>query len=248
MDKVDAAGVDEPAKTPLRDRICIVTGGTAGIGLAIASALHREGARVVTCSRGAMLHGTPEGWLHVTGDVADPSLSERLVQLCVDTWGRLDVAIASAGVGYFGGLCDPTDDQVAEMVSTNLLGTIWLVRAATTQFRAQANPGDLVLVSSAAGYRGEAFEAVYASTKHAQVGLAGALDREVAAEGIRTLLIAPAGVETEFALGYGRVVGDPRMADFMRPQDVADAILMALGQDRNVRTTSWQFRSIRQEG
>jgi NADP-dependent 3-hydroxy acid dehydrogenase YdfG len=89
-------------------------------------------------------------------------------------------------------------------------------------------------------------EAVYAATKFAQVGLAGALDREVRPEGIRVSTNCPAGVHTEFAVGAGRADGDPALDDYLQPEDVAHTIAVVLQQPRRVRTTQWQLWSIGQ--
>ena len=78
------------------------------------------------------------------------------------------------------------------------------------------------------------------------MGLGGALDRELRAEGIRVTLICPAGTATEFAIGAGRTEGSPELDDYLRPDDVAHAIRMVLEQPRSVRTTVWQLWSMNQ--
>jgi 3-oxoacyl-[acyl-carrier protein] reductase len=98
-----------------------------------------------------------------------------------------------------------------------------------------------------AGFRGGADEAVYAGTKHAQVGLGGSLDRELRAEGIRVTLVCPAGTATEFAIGAGRTEGSPELDAYLRPEDVAHAIHAVLEQPRSVRTTVWQLWSMEQQ-
>ena len=132
------------------------------------------------------------------------------------------------------------------MLETNLAGTVWTVRAAVRQFREAGQGGDVVIVSSVAGLRGGADEAVYASTKFGQVGLGGSLDREVRAEGIRVRTICPAGVKTEFAIGEGRTEGDPALDDYLLPEDVAFAIVTVLQQPRRLRTTLWAMWSMNQ--
>ena len=107
--------------------------------------------------------------------------------------------------------------------------------------------GDIVIVSSVAGLRGGADEAVYAGTKFAQVGLAGALDRELREKGIRVTAICPAGVGTEFAVGTGRVENDPRFAGWMSADDVAHAVVSTLQQPRSVRTAVWALWSMGQQ-
>jgi 3-oxoacyl-[acyl-carrier protein] reductase len=134
------------------------------------------------------------------------------------------------------------------MMQTNFAGTVWTVRAAIPEMLRTTGGGDIVIVSSAAGLRGGADEAVYAGTKFAQVGLAGAMDRELREQGIRVTAICPAGVETEFAIGDGRTAGDPALGDYMRAEDVAFAIVTVLTQPRRVRTTIWSLWSMGQQG
>ena len=147
-----------------------------------------------------------------------------------------------------GGIMETSDERLAEMMQTNFAGTVWTVRAAIPEMLRTTGGGDIVIVSSAAGLRGGADEAVYAGTKFAQVGLAGAMDRELREQGIRVTAICPAGVETEFAIGDGRTAGDPALGDYMRAEDVAFAIVTVLTQPRRVRTTIWSLWSMGQQG
>src|SRR5659263_425091 len=101
-------------------------------------------------------------------------------------------------------------------------------------------------VALGAGCRGGADEAVYAGTKHAQVGLAGALDRELREKGIRVTLICPAGTTTEFAVGAGRTDDDPRAAEWLVPADIAAAVVTTLKQPRSMRTAIWTLWSMGQ--
>ena len=132
------------------------------------------------------------------------------------------------------------------MVNVNLLGTIWLSRAAVKQFRKQGDGGDLVILGSVAGMLiGGGKEAVYAATKGAQINFGTALDRELRSEGIRTTVMAPAGVNTPFAAGDGRF-GDlaPEDGPFMDPGDIAGAIVYTLTQPRRMRTELWSMWSL----
>jgi len=233
--------------------VVAITGASAGIGAASAHALVGAGARVaVSARREERLEQLVEelgkdNVVPVAGDVRDPAHNDALVAAAVQRWGRLDTMVANAGIGAYGGILDLGDDQLTEMVETNYLGTVWSVRAAVRRFREQGDGGDVVIVSSVAGFRGGADEAVYAGTKHAQVGLAGSLDRELRAEGTRVTLICPAGTATEFAIGAGRTEGSPELDDYLRPEDVAHAIRVVLEQPRSVRTTVWQMWSMQQQ-
>lgn len=108
--------------------------------------------------------------------------------------------------------------------------------------------GDIVIVASVAGLRGGGHEAVYAATKFAQVGLAGALDRELAPRGVRVTTICPAATSTEFAMGYGRTPGMPELADWLDPDDVAGAVVTVLQQPRRLRTQLWSMWSMSEVG
>jgi NADP-dependent 3-hydroxy acid dehydrogenase YdfG len=233
--------------------VVAITGASAGIGAAAAYDLVAAGARVAVSARrqdrlGKMVDELGgDRVVAVTGDVRDPAHNDALVGAAVDRWGRLDTMVANAGIGAYGGILDLDDATLTEMVQTNFLGTVWSVRSAVRRFRGQGDGGDLIVVSSVAGFRGGADEAVYAGTKHAQVGLAGSLDRELRAEGIRVTLICPAGTATEFAIGAGRTAGSPELDAFLRAEDVAHAIRAVLEQPRSVRTTVWQMWSMQQQ-
>lgn len=243
-----------PAETrALHNTVVAITGATSGIGAATARLLVEAGARVALGGRRSdrldeiVAELGAENSLGVVCDVTIPSDNAGLVSAAVERWGRLDSIVANAGIGMYGGILDNTDERLREMIDTNFAGTVWSVRAAIPEMIRTTGGGDVVIVSSVAGLRGGADEAVYAGTKFAQVGLAGALDRELRDRGIRVTAICPAGVETEFAIGDGRTAGDPALADFMRPEDVAFAITTVLTQPRRVRTTLWSLWSMDQE-
>lgn len=233
--------------------VAAITGASAGIGAETARSLVDAGARVALGARrkdrldALVSELGDEHAVAVPGDVRDPQYNEALVTAAVEKWGRLDTIVANAGIGAYGGILDLDDAQLREMVETNYLATVWSVRSGVRQFRAQGDGGDIVIVSSVAGFRGGADEAVYAGTKFAQVGLGGSLDRELRAEGIRVTLVCPAGTATEFAIGAGRDEGSPELDAYLRPGDVAHAIRVVLEQPRSVRTTVWQLWSSQQQ-
>ena len=241
------------ATRDLRGSVVVITGATAGIGQALARQLVEAGARVALGARNAerlaamVAELGEENAVAVATDVRRPQDNAALVAAAVQRWGRVDSVVPNAGIGMYGGILDRSDDELRTMMETNYDGTVWTIRAALPAMLATGDGGDIVIVSSVAGLRGGSDEAVYAGTKHAQVGLAGSLDRELREKGVRVTAVCPAGVETEFAIGYGRTEGEPKLADFMRPDDVAFAVVSVLRQPRSVRTSLWALWSMGQQ-
>ena len=229
--------------------VIAITGATSGVGRAAAAALVEAGARVALTGRRSDRLANIEAQLgsdnvvYVVGDIQDPATSNSLVEAAVRRYGRLDSIVISAGIGAYGGILDGTDASLTEMLRTNIDGTIWAVRAAVPQLRA-GHGGDIIVIASVAGLRGGGNEAVYAATKFAQVGLAGAIDRELCPDGIRVTALCPAAISTEFAIGSGRIEGDPWLDGVLTADDVASAVLTVLRQPRRLRTTQWAMWSM----
>ena len=188
----------------------------------------------------------PTGWPRWPGTSPTPRSTPGWSRRRDARFGRLDSLVVNAGIGAYGGIMSLTDEQIREIDATNFLGTVWSVRAAVPSFLEQGG-GDVVIVSSVAGLRGGPWEAVYAGTKHAQIGLAGSLDRELREAGIRVTTICPAAVSTEFAIGTGRNEGDAWLEDVLTAEDVAAAIVATLAQPRRLRTQQWVLRSMAEE-
>lgn len=231
----------------LEGNVAVITGASSGIGAAAAKALVAEGASVVLGARrkdrlDELAGSLGDGVATVAMDVRDPEGSQRLVDTAIDLFGRIDTLVANAGIGMYGGIMDHSNEELRDMVDINVNGTLWPIRAAVPHF-VEAGSGDIVIVASVAGLRGAADEAVYAATKHAQVGLAGALDRELRPKGVRVMTICPGGTATEFAMGTGRTPDMPGLDEMMSAENVADAIVTVLAQPRTMRTLIWSMRS-----
>ena len=239
----------------LAGTVIAITGAGGGIGGATARLALEAGANVVAADRDvAVVSALKAEWgtervAVVGGDIRQPATADEIVRVGIDAFGRLDSVVANAGIGFYGGVLDYDDDQIDLMVDVNLKGTIWLARSAVRQFRAQGAGGDIVIVGSVAGMLiGGGKEAVYAASKGAQINLGTALDRELREEGIRTTVIAPAGVNTAFAAADGRFGdGDPAKGPFMEPGDIGGAIIYTLRQPRRMRTELWTMWSLAEQ-
>ena len=235
----------------LKGTVVAITGASSGIGRETARLLVEAGAKVSLGARNldnlnALVDELgAESALAVAMDVTKPADTKEFISRTIKAFGRLDSVVANAGIGHYGGIADISDDDLSNMINVNFAGTVWTIRAALPAFRS-AKAGDIIIVSSAAGFRGGADEAVYAGTKFAQVGLAGAIDRELQSEGVRVTTICPAGTNTAFAIGSGRISNDPKLKEYMDPADVAFQILTALQQPRRLRTAIWTSWSMMQ--
>jgi NADP-dependent 3-hydroxy acid dehydrogenase YdfG len=230
-----------------------ITGASSGIGAATARAIVAKGGRVVLGARrfdrvSALADELGDAAVAVELDVRVPADSARFVRAAVDAFGRLDGLVANAGIGYYGGILDHDDETLAAMMDTNVAGTVWPIRAAVPHMLEQGQ-GDIVIVSSVAGTTGRANEAVYAATKHAQMGLANGLDRELFRKGIRVSTLQPGGVVTEFAMqpGAGRTPETPELGDMLQAEDVANAIAFIVSQPRSARGLVYRLRGATEE-
>lgn len=232
--------------------VVVITGATAGMGAATARELVALGAKVVLNARNErrleeiVTELGSENAIFVAGDCSDPQICRLIAAEANDRFGTIDAVVANAGIGMYGSILDYSDDEVNRMMRTNYEGTVHIIRA-TLPTMLEKSQGDVIIVSSVAGFRGGGDEAIYAGTKHAQVGLAGGLDRELREKGVRVALVCPAGTETEFAIGAGRETGDPALSNYLRPEDVAFQIISILRQPKSVRTHIWTLWAMNQQ-
>ena len=225
----------------LRGKVAVITGASAGIGKATAEALARAGSRVVLGARrhdrlervAEEIRTTGGEALPVVTDVAEASQVEALVGRAVASYGRLDLLVANAGIGYFARVEETPLEVVERLWRVNVLGTLYAIRAALPVMRRQGE-GHIIVVSSVAGKRGSPGSGLYAATKFAQVGLCEALRVELAGSGIAVSVICPVGTSTEFfeaaaALGGLRV--EP-MGPVQTAERVAGAIVRCARRPR----------------
>jgi 3-oxoacyl-[acyl-carrier protein] reductase len=229
----------------LSGRVAVITGAGRGIGAATAKLLAANGVRLGLASRRGENPGI-DGAVVQPADVRDPESIKSLVDATVDRFGRLDILVGNAGVGAYGPFLDTPVDQVEEMIDVNVKGLIYSVRAALPHLL-KSSAADLVTVASEAGRRGLPYEAVYCSSKFAQVGLTAALDHELREKGVRCTNVCPGGVATDFAMGRGRTPDMPQLAGMMRPEDVAEAILFVLTRPRTHRILEVAFRPVTEQ-
>jgi len=219
------------------DRVAFITGASRGVGAAVARAFHRDGMRVALASRSGGDLGL-EGALGLECDVRDPDSVSSAVDAAVERFGGLDVVVANAGVGAYGPFLEMDPDDVEAMIDVNLKGTLYTARSALPHLIERK--GDFLSMASVAGLRAFPGEAVYNASKFGQLGFTRALDHELREQGVRVTNIAPGGIATDFAMGSGRTPDS--VEGMMSAEDVADVVLFAVNQPRNLRMMTVSFR------
>jgi NAD(P)-dependent dehydrogenase (short-subunit alcohol dehydrogenase family) len=206
------------SSSQLSGRVALVTGGSKGIGAAIAQALSAAGASVASTSRSGD-GPTASNLVQIRGDVTKPDDASRAVGETVRAFGGLDILINNAGVGAFAPVADMTIEQWQQVIDTNLSGVFYCCHAAIPELRKRGG-GWIINISSLAGKNAFTGGAAYCASKAGLNQFSEALMQEVRYDGIRVSYIMPGSVDTSF---MGRGVSKAGWAS--TPEDVAQVVL-----------------------
>jgi NAD(P)-dependent dehydrogenase (short-subunit alcohol dehydrogenase family) len=190
----------------LRDRVCIVTGSTGGIGLATAQFLAAEGARVAIVGRDSTrvesARQTAGAALGIVADLAESAAAEAVVGEATTSLGEVDCLVNNVGVAYQADFEQVTDDQWDEMWQLNVMSFVRAIRAVLPSMRGRGS-GVIVNVSSTAAKRPSTGMPNYSVTKAAVLSLSRLVADLYAKEGIRCNAITPGPTATSAWLGEG---------------------------------------------
>jgi 3-oxoacyl-[acyl-carrier protein] reductase len=187
----------------LRDRVCVLTGSTAGVGLAAARMLVEEGAKVVTCSRREDGPGIGEA-LHVSADLGEPDAPGDLIRRTQTELDRVDVLVNNVGDSYLAKFDELSEEQWEDMWQLNVMSYVRAIQAALPGMRERGD-GVIVNVSSTAGKRPSTGMPNYTVTKAAVLSLSRLVADLYAKDGIRCNAVAPGPTLSETWLASGRL-------------------------------------------
>ncbi|MBC7910148.1 MAG: SDR family oxidoreductase [Pyrinomonadaceae bacterium] len=233
----------------LNGKTAIVTGGTKGIGRAIAEALLREGVNVCISARHeaeieqAVSDMGGLGEAEVVGAVCDVRVEEEvsaLVEHAVTEFGGIDILVNNAGIGIFGKVEDLAPEDFRAVLETNLFGVFYCCHAAIPEMKKRGG-GYIINISSLAGTNAHPQMAAYNASKFGLNGFSEALMQEVRHDGIKVSYIMPGSVNTEFG-------GDEASAEKswqLQPEDIARVVLDLLHHDERSLPSRVEIRPSR---
>jgi NAD(P)-dependent dehydrogenase (short-subunit alcohol dehydrogenase family) len=220
----------------MADRAAIVTGGSSGIGLAIARMLLGEGYGVTLAARRPdklqaaveELSGEGREVAHVAGNMASEETVREVVSTHRDRFGRLDMLVNNAGVGIGAPVAEIETKRLDMQIDVNLRSVILFYRESAAMLReAAAEHHNAIVVNTASisGKAGEAWLSVYSATKAGVIGFTEAMNKELGAEGIKSCALCPAFVDTPMTDFVKQSVAAD---DMIRSEDIAEAVRMLM--------------------
>jgi NAD(P)-dependent dehydrogenase (short-subunit alcohol dehydrogenase family) len=234
LDTPDTA--TEEGEEQMAERAAIVTGGSSGIGLAIARMLVEEGYGVTVAARrpdkleaaAAELGGGGHEVQHVAGNMSSEDVVRQVVQAHRDRFGRLDVLVNNAGVGIGAPVAEIQTKHLDLMLGVNLRSIVLFYRECAEMLRAAGAEHRNALVvntASISGKFGQPWLSIYSATKHGVVGFTQAMNKELLGDGIKSCALCPAFVDTAMT----EFVKDSVSAEQMiQPEDISESVRLLL--------------------
>lgn len=229
----------------LNDKTAAVTGGSKGIGYAIAEALVKAGASVFICGRDVSdlrsaleslsAHGRADG---TVCDVRDEGQVKAMLTECTQAFGGVDILINNAGVGYFGKTVEEmSGDEFRRTLETNLFGVFYACHHAIPLMKKRGG-GYVINISSLAGQNPHPRMAAYNASKFGLNGFSEALMQEVRHDNIKVSYICPGSVNTAF----GGDTPAPEKAWQLQPNDIAEVIVDLLRFEQRALPSKIEIR------
>ncbi|CAC9405724.1 SDR family oxidoreductase [Staphylococcus aureus] len=230
--------------TVLTDKVAVVTGAGSGIGEAIATLLHEEGAKVVLAGRNKDKLQNVANQLAqdsvkvVPTDVTNKEEVDELIKIAQQTFGGLDIVINSAGQMLSSKITDYQVDEWDSMIDVNIKGTLYTAQAALPTMLEQSS-GHLINIASISGFEVTKSSTIYSATKAAVHTITQGLEKELAKTGVKVTSISPGMVDTAITAAY-----NPTDRKKLEPQDIAEALLYALTQPKHVNVNEITVRPV----
>lgn len=213
----------------LKGKKAIITGGSRGLGKAVAIALAKEGVDVAIIGRNedTLIAAASEIAMHDTkvlyaaADVCNAQEIQEAVNYFAEEFGTIDILINNAGVGTFGTFLEMPTEEWMQIMNTNVMG-IYHITKAVLPYMVKQNSGDVIMVSSTAGLAGNATTSAYSASKFAVIGMSEAIMKEVRKNNVRVSTLTPSTIVTDMSKSMG--IAKDGNENILHPEDFAELV------------------------
>ena len=215
----------------LQGKNALITGGSRGLGKAVAIALAKEGVNVAITGRNVeTLEKTTDeikalgvNSTYASFDVSDKNEVKAGIEEIIADFGTFDILVNNAGIAAFGGFLEMEEEQWEDIVKTNLFGPYYVTRAVVPGM-IEKNGGDIINVSSTAGLKGNAVTSAYSASKAGLIGLSESLMFELRKKNIRVATLTPSTIASDMSKDVLKITdGNPEKV--LQPEDFAELIV-----------------------
>ncbi len=233
----------------------LITGGSSGIGRALALEFARKGAVLAIASRGLeelekasreISQAYPEVKipLAIPCDVTDRESVRRMIKNCFNHWGGLDILVNNAGIGVYGGAIRTSVEDYRAIMEVNYFGALLCIME-VLPFMQRAGRGLIVNIASVAAKHGVPYLAGYSASKAALAALSQSLRAELAQQGISLMIVYPGYTKTDFFMKEKKVGGAVRPSNpYAPPEKVARATVRAIEREKREVVLSPEGRAL----
>lgn len=215
----------------LQGKNALITGGSRGLGKAVAIALAKEGVNVAITGRNiasleetvAEIKSLGVNSAYASFDVSDKNEVKSGIENLTGNFGTFDILVNNAGIAAFGGFLEMEENQWEDIVKTNLFGPYYVSRAVVPGM-IEKNGGDIINVSSTAGLKGNAVTSAYSASKAGLIGLSESLMFELRKKNIRVATLTPSTIASDMSKDVLKITdGNPEKV--LQPEDFAELIV-----------------------
>ena len=228
----------------LKGKIALITGGSRGIGKAIALALAEEGVNVAITGRNeeklkAVVQEIEQKGVksaYAVFDITSKTEVYGALEKLQKDFGKIDVLVNNAGIAAFGGILEMEDEKWEEIVKTNLFGAYYVVKAVVPNM-VERKSGDIINISSTAGLKGNAMTSAYSASKFGLIGMSESMMLELRKQNIRVTTLMPSTIASDMSKEVLKITdGNPEKV--LQPEDFAELVVDLLKLNKRAMLAS----------